>query len=145
MEASEKPRSRRGNEKRQRTALVQIRCTPEEHACIIVAAERVGLSVGAYVRMQCIGKPGPRAIRRPTVEAMVVAQLVAHLGKVGSNLNQIARVVNSGGNVPPDLSSVIGVANRNHRGLGSQSSAGRARDHCTGSDVSGPQSLHLCA
>ncbi len=42
-------------------------------------------------------------------------------------------------------SSVLFVANRNHRGLGSQSSAGRARDHCTGSDVSDPQSLHLGA
>ena len=37
------------------------------------------------------------------------------------------------------------VATRHHPRLGSQSSAGRARDHCNGFEGSDPQSLHLGA
>ncbi len=42
-------------------------------------------------------------------------------------------------------SDFLGVANRNHRCLGSQSSAGRARDHCNGFEGSNSQSLHVGA
>jgi hypothetical protein len=37
----------------------------------------------------------------------------------------------------------LGIANRNHRRLGSQSSAGRAQNYCTWPDRSGSESLQL--
>ena len=38
----------------------------------------------------------PRSVRRPPVEVEAIARLLAALGKTGSNLNQIARAINSG-------------------------------------------------
>ena len=42
-------------------------------------------------------------------------------------------------------STAVAVANRNHRRLGSQSSAGRAHAHCNGFEGSNPHSLHVGA
>jgi hypothetical protein len=46
-------------------------------------------------------------VRRPPVERAALAQLLAQLGKCGSNLNQIARVLNSGGNTPEGIPDAI--------------------------------------
>jgi len=96
-----------GSETRQRSHLVQVRCTVEEHAQFQAAAERAGLSVGAYLRHQGIGATGPRAARRPPIERTLLAQLLGELGKCGSNVNQIARTLNTGGDEPPWLSRVM--------------------------------------
>jgi hypothetical protein len=37
---------------------------------------------------------GPRAVRRPPVERKELARLLGHLGKVGSNINQLAYAYN---------------------------------------------------
>jgi hypothetical protein len=84
-----------------------MRCTQAEFAQLEAAAERAGLPVGAFMRQQCLGAPGPRAARRPPVERAALAQLLAQLGKCGSNLNQIARVLNSGGDEPEDIPAAI--------------------------------------
>jgi uncharacterized protein (DUF1778 family) len=88
-----------GSEMRQRNRLAQMRCTPAEYAQLEAAAERVGLTISAFMRHQCLGTAGPRAMRRPPVERAALAQLLGQLGKCGSNLNQIARAVNSGDQV----------------------------------------------
>jgi hypothetical protein len=44
-----------------------------------------------------IGTPGPRAQRAPSFDARALAQATAALNKVGSNLNQMARILNAGG------------------------------------------------
>lgn len=107
MTATAPPVRRSGSQKRQRTHLVQIRCTAAEHAQLQEAAERAGLTIGAFVRQRCLGSAGPRAVRRPPVERAALAQLLAQLGKCGSNLNQIARVLNSGGDTPSDITAAI--------------------------------------
>ena len=87
--------------KNARTKLIPpIRCTEEERAAIKAAADRAGLSVGAFVRTLAIGDAGPRAVRRPPIERKELARLLGHLGKVGSNLNQLAHAFNSNGRVP---------------------------------------------
>jgi len=43
-----------------------------------------------------LGAPGPRARRSPPLNAELLAHAVAQLNKAGSNLNQIARILNSG-------------------------------------------------
>jgi hypothetical protein len=100
-------RTRSGSQTRQRTLRPSMACTPGEFAQLSVAAERVGLSVSSFMRMQCLGTKPPRAARRPTVETALLAQTLAHLGKVGSNVNQIARQLNSGGDVPPDIAAAV--------------------------------------
>lgn len=101
------PVTRHGSETRQRPLVARMRCTPDEHAQLEAAAERAGMSVGAFMRNQCLGTPGPRAIRRPPIERAALAQLLAQLGKCGSNLNQIARVLNSGDYTPSNTTSAI--------------------------------------
>jgi hypothetical protein len=84
-----------------RTKLIPpIRCTEEERVAIKAAADQAGLSVGAFVRALALGDAGPRAVRRPPVERKELARLLGHLGKVGSNLNQLAHAFNRDGRAP---------------------------------------------
>lgn len=85
--------------------LIALRCTTEDHAVIDEAATKAGLSVGAYLRTLALGRAGPRSVRRPPVERKELARLLGHLGKVGSNLNQLAHAYNRSGLMPglPEL------------------------------------------
>lgn len=85
-----------GSEKRQRTAAILVRLTPEERAAAEEAASRAGLSLASFARGQMLGGRPPRAARRPPVEKAQLALILAQLGKIGSNLNQIARASNMG-------------------------------------------------
>lgn len=83
-----------------KTSFISVRCTAEERAVIDEAARTAGLSVGAYLRTLALGKAGPRAVRRPPIERKELARLLGHLGKVGSNINQLAHAFNQRGRVP---------------------------------------------
>lgn len=83
-----------GTGKRQRTALCHIRLTPEEYAAVSAKADRAGLSRGAFARAAMLGNPGPRAQRRPPADHKALRQLLGHCGRIGNNLNQIARQLN---------------------------------------------------
>jgi hypothetical protein len=83
--------------KRQRTEQMVVRCTPEERAELEARAVRAGLAVGAYLRQQALGGSGPRARRRPPVDADALLLLEGQLGRIGNNLNQLARAANAGG------------------------------------------------
>lgn len=54
------------------------------------------MTVGAFMRHQAIGTPGPRAVRRPQVDRVELARVLAALGRYGSNVNQLARAANAG-------------------------------------------------
>jgi hypothetical protein len=79
---------------------ISVRCTTEDHAEIDEQATKAGLSKGAYLRALALGGPGPRAVRRPPIERKELARLLGHLGKVGSNINQLAHAKNATGAVP---------------------------------------------
>jgi len=83
-----------------RTKFVAVRCTPAKHAAYEAAAAKAGLSVGAYLRALADGAPGPRAVRRPPIERVALAQVLGALGRVGSNVNQLTRVANTTGALP---------------------------------------------
>lgn len=96
---AEPPKTRTsGSETRQRQALLGFRATPTEHAEIAARAERAGLTVSGYLRALAFGKdtPQPRAAKRPPVEKQALVNLSAELGRVGNNINQIARHLNQG-------------------------------------------------
>ena len=99
--------TRSGSETRQRTKAVRVRCTDGEHAQLSIAADRVGLTVCSFMRMRCLDTPGPRAVRRPPVERAALSQVLAQLGKCGSNLNQIARALNRGDGPPDGIAEAI--------------------------------------
>jgi hypothetical protein len=87
-----------GSEKRLREHKVDTRWDGIEHAFLVAAAQTAGLTKGGYIRALVLGCPGPRSQRAPSLNAQALAQATAALNKVGSNLNQIARVLNAGGN-----------------------------------------------
>ncbi len=97
------------SEKRQRNKTVHIRLTDAEHAALLAAADNVGLTLGAYMRATALGSPGPRAARKPPVVREELVRILSQLGKIGSNVNQIARAVNSGDD-PNGLSDDIKAA-----------------------------------
>lgn len=88
-----------GSEKRLRTSHLTVRLTPDERAAIDAAADRAGLTAGSYARQVVLGAPAPRQVRRPPVERRELARLLGELGRVGNNLNQLARAVNSGDDI----------------------------------------------
>ena len=96
-----KPVSRRAPLQDARTLVIPpIRCTQAERAAIRAAADKAGLSVGAFMRSQALGSPGPRAVRKPPVERKELARLLGWLGKLGSNVNQLAHGYNRSGKTP---------------------------------------------
>jgi hypothetical protein len=87
-----------GSERRQRVHKVDTRWDHIEFASLLAASHATGLTRGGYIRALVIGSAGPRAQRaQPSFDARALAQATAALNKVGSNLNQIARVLNAGG------------------------------------------------
>ena len=85
-----------GSERRQRVCKVDTRWDGLEHASLVAAAQTAGLTKAGYIRALVLGCPGPRAQRAPSVNAQALAQATAALNKVGSNLNQMARIFNAG-------------------------------------------------
>lgn len=85
-----------GTETRRRNKVLQVRLSDSEFAEVEAHAERALLSPASYVRQTVLDSPAPRARRRPSVEAEQVARVLAQLGKMGSNLNQIAHQMNAG-------------------------------------------------
>jgi hypothetical protein len=77
-----------------------IRFTPGQLEELNAKARTAGMSVGALVRTVVLGSPGPRAVRRPPIEKAELARLLGELGKVGSNVNQLARAYNQAETTP---------------------------------------------
>src|SRR5437868_11007043 len=86
-----------------RGRFIGVRCTPEEYARINDAASKSGDSVGAFLRRVALGDPGVRAIRRPPIERRELARFLGWLGKLGSNVNQIAHAYNRDRRAPASL------------------------------------------
>lgn len=73
------------SEKRKRTVLRPARFTPEEAARFDAKAAPYG-GASAFIRYVALDKPLPRS----KVEMQLLAKVLAELGKIGSNINQIA-------------------------------------------------------
>lgn len=91
-----------GTNKRQRTKQCLVRLTSDEYARVAEKADRAGLPAGAFMRAAALGEAGPRAQRRVPADRDTLLRILGQLGKIGSNVNQIAKRLNSGG--PADIS-----------------------------------------
>lgn len=88
--------ARRGTEKRKRTSVLTWRVSEDERKAVNRLLESTGLSLSALVRNALLQTPPPRASRRVTVDHEAVARVLAALGKIGSNINQLAKQANMG-------------------------------------------------
>jgi hypothetical protein len=78
------------------SARFNVRCRPEFLARLSAAAEAADLSLSAFVCAELGDLPGPRAHRaKPDRDRVLLAQMMAALGRSGNNLNQLLRRVNS--------------------------------------------------
>ncbi|CCW19999.1 hypothetical protein EBBID32_43700 [Sphingobium indicum BiD32] len=102
--------ARRKSEKRQRVRQVKTRMTEAEHAVFLARADKAGMTSAAFLRAAAIGDAGPRAQKRVPADASVLRQVLGHIGKTGSNLNQISRYLHTGGEaqtVLPDIREAL--------------------------------------
>src|ERR1700684_1388584 len=84
-------KARRGTETRKKAYLVTSRYDADEFAELEEAASKAGLTRASYQRVQSLSKSKTRSTRRAPIEKELLAKVLGQLGKVGSNLNQIAR------------------------------------------------------
>ena len=97
-----------GSDKRQRGETVTVRLTKDERDALDALSLRSGLAAGAFMRAAAFGTAGPRARRRPPADHVALRKLLGECGRVGNNINQIARNLNAGGPVDiPELRAVL--------------------------------------
>jgi len=77
------------SEKRQRTVIRPARFTPEEAARFDAKAAPYG-GASAFIRYLALEHPLPRS----KVELQMLSKVLAEMGKIGSNINQIAHRYN---------------------------------------------------
>ena len=94
--------TRSGTENRRRRHHIDVRCDDTELAAIEAGAARAEMTTAAWLRHLATGTVGPRArrpLRRIDADRVLLAQVLAALGRVGSNINQLAYQANVG-NIP---------------------------------------------
>ena len=79
------------NRRRSRTVTVSVNA--EEWSAIAGRASETGLCVSVYVRKAALGA---------RMSARVNASVVRQLGRIGANVNQLARVANRTGRLPEE-------------------------------------------
>ncbi len=101
------PRSRSGSETRRRRHTKLIRFDDAELAKVEASASQAGLTLASFGRAQMLGEVAIRSVRRPAVEKELLAKVLGQLGKVGSNLNQVARAANTDGADAAEVRAVL--------------------------------------
>lgn len=87
-----------GSENRQKTTTTTIRFSPDERAAVTAAADAQGLGPSTFARLATLraaGRTPPVIRKRHDAIAGVIGPILGELGRIGSNVNQIARVANS--------------------------------------------------
>jgi hypothetical protein len=69
---------------------VCFRVTALERQALDAAALKCGLKLSGYARATLVGAKPTRAVRRPAVEAVLLARVLAKLGMIASSLGDIA-------------------------------------------------------
>jgi mobilization protein NikA len=83
-----------------KTNFVRVRYDPEGRARLDARAAAAHMTLSDFIRHVTEGPGGPRPRRKPPVEIRELARTLAELGKWGSNVNQMARVANTNGDLP---------------------------------------------
>ena len=73
-----------------------IRLSDEQRADLDSRADRARLSTGGYAISAIFNTPPPRQSYRPSVVEEELARLMGAIGKIGSNINQLAHQAHLG-------------------------------------------------
>lgn len=75
-----------------RVFIIRVRVTPGERIQLVDAAKEAGLTLSDFMRVKTIN--AVPFIKKATPERAILISGMAQLGKIGSNVNQIARALN---------------------------------------------------
>lgn len=75
---------------------LSVRLTDEERAELERRAERSGLTLGGYFKSAVFNTPPPPQSRRPPADRAELGKLLVAIGRIGNNVNQLAKVANAG-------------------------------------------------
>ena len=103
MEKATPTKSRSGSDTRVKVRMVTTRYDPEDFERLQEAASRAGYTPASYQRLQSLAAPKTRSTRSAPVERVLLAKVLGQLGKIGGNINQIARHAHLGLAVATDL------------------------------------------
>lgn len=97
---------------RQKTVTTSLRLTPEERAVLDAVASAEGIGPSAFARVAVLrsaGMPATPRRRRRAELATLVQPILGELSRIGNNINQISRHLNSGIATPADLDAFEGI------------------------------------
>lgn len=83
---------RRGTETRQRTVVLTARFNAQEAEAVRQLAKKRGQPVSALLRETLLNVRAPR----PRTDQRAIARVLGQLGKIGSNINQLAYYAHTG-------------------------------------------------
>ena len=123
-----------GTDKRLRDHTITVRLSDEEREKLSELSSRSGLAIGAFMRAAAFGDSGPRAQRRPPADHVALRQILGHCGRIGNNLNQIAKHLNAGGQVnlsdlKEALAAILDIRNAILAALGMKTTKTPPDDH----------------
>ena len=120
-----------GTDKRQRGVVVSVRVTGDERDRLETLSSRSGLAVAAFMRAAALGEAGLRAQRRPSADHKVLRQLLGEIGRIGNNINQIARHINATGENPdlPELTQALAAYSQLRNAIFDALGKDRPNDH----------------
>ena len=132
-----------GSSKRQRTAQIVVRCTQDEFTAISDKADRAGLASAAFLRAAGLGSAGPRARRRLPADHQALRAILGQIGRIGGNINQIAKQLNAGDKLRiPELrdalNAYLDIRNAIFTALGMNTTPGEAPDDHQGNQSRKP-------
>jgi len=88
------------SEQRQRHKILRCRVLPHERDEIQRIAQNLGMSTAELLRSRALGQEiTPSKKPLPSPDRQVLARLIGEIGKIGSNINQLARLANMGRSV----------------------------------------------
>ena len=79
-----------------RSHKISFRLSDDEYEHLSIVCEALGITYSQYLRRAALTVRIDRPVVQITLDKNTTQKLTAQLGKIGSNLNQIARKLNSG-------------------------------------------------
>ncbi len=83
-------------EAKKRQKVMTFRLSPEEYNQLKEDADSLGITTSAYIRQTLLDAPVPKAARKPSIDRQMLGKLLSQIGRVGNNINQLAKDKNSG-------------------------------------------------
>ena len=84
------------SETRKRQYRVTVRLTEAEATELNKRADDASLTLAGYIRFTVFDTPPPPQSRRPPVNRKKLGKLLGAIGRIGNNVNQLAKVANAG-------------------------------------------------